>query len=328
MNSHGLPLSLIPMPFGDETFGSWFGRCADSYRTTRTELMMAILKLNEGPRVPADFDWDTDPPAHLLKTIAKLTPVSVSEMEYLIVHKGPATLPPKYRDTYCPECFKQDRSIDAIYYRRAWLDAWTIHCPVHQCLLGRFSAYLYTDYLGRETGFPAGVYAAHPLDIPTREQPTVRDIGLRKLVPRGSSRRRFDCSSPDYWFDPDMLRSVVGRDLLIIAGSEQAMYLTFELFGEFRSTRFVWHDSNNEPLWWPDIRHPIGSIDTRVPAAQLAGMMWNCFRESKASARYFRRVVTAVKGSLSLRQGKRHPYDVTKRWSRVERDRWTAVFMK
>jgi hypothetical protein len=80
-------------------------------------------------------------------------------------------------------------------------------------------------------------------------------------------------SALESWFDPEMLRSIVGRDLLMIAGSEQARYVFLELIGRDRSWQNVWHDSANPSLWWPDIQHPIGSIDARIPAAQLAGLI-------------------------------------------------------
>jgi hypothetical protein len=55
------------------------------------------------------------------------------------VRRGPATLPLGYRDSYCPQCFLSDIATQGSYIRRAWLDAWTITCSAHGCLLSGIS---------------------------------------------------------------------------------------------------------------------------------------------------------------------------------------------
>jgi hypothetical protein len=91
-----------------------------------------------GARRCAD-GWDSDPPLVFLTAITRLAPLQLSELTNLVVPKGPATLGSGHRDAYCPRCLQEDELRGTIHLRRAWLDAWTLECQRHECLLGRFS---------------------------------------------------------------------------------------------------------------------------------------------------------------------------------------------
>jgi TniQ len=319
-------LPFIPAPFLDETFGSWFRRCANAYHTSSSHLMSSILNTAGAASVEDPVDWDTDPPEVLLESLARQTTLMQSELEYLIVRQGPGTLPPLLRDTYCLACFDKDLASKEPYIRRAWLDAWTITCPIHGCLLGRFSEYEFKASGGEVTCFPSGPYAPPSTDGAVREQMKVHDVsvhGLRQtdaISEESSALDLADC------FDPAMLQSVVGRDLLIIAGSEAANALHSELFGGARPWRCVWHDVDRKPLWWPTIHHPIASIQVRVPAAQLAGLVWNCLREVPSSRPYKDRIIDSVRRKLKLQRLQLGGPALIDRWPREERERWRALY--
>lgn len=99
-------LPFIPAPFLDETFGSWFGRCADAYHTGKTDLLESILKRMGCEPAQFPIDWDTSPPRTLLKALSALTYLRESELEYLVVRPGPATLPPSVSGWLLPYMFQ------------------------------------------------------------------------------------------------------------------------------------------------------------------------------------------------------------------------------
>src|ERR1700761_7085978 len=52
-------LPLIPAPYWDESFGSWWHRAAQTYWTSEEDLARGVLAL-DGERLPQDvIDWDT-----------------------------------------------------------------------------------------------------------------------------------------------------------------------------------------------------------------------------------------------------------------------------
>lgn len=317
-------LPFVPPPFLEESFGSWFYRCAHAYHTTRGELMVGLLSTLGEPPETGSIDWDTAPPAQLLAALARQTPLAQSELEHLIVPRGPATLPRAYRDAYCPECFKTDRRNGVFYTRRTWLDAWTLSCPTHGCLLGRFSGYEYPSFAQQVTSFPHGLEAEDSGERALREKPLVRCVALRPVKAMGATMPKGYCSVARHWYDPAMLQSVVGRDLLILAGSDWADGVWYEVFGYLRTWRELWHDADRQTLCWPRIQHPIGSIDMRIPAAHLAGLIWSCLRESAVARPYADRVIEVVGRRLNM-QWVRHPI-LMDRWPREERERWLRVF--
>jgi hypothetical protein len=159
-----------------------------------------------------------------------------------------------------------------------------------------------------------------------REKPVVRRVALNTVTWHGSNRKDRYSSAVENWFDPKMLLNIVGRDLLMLAGSEHTQGLFRELFGYNRSQNYVWHDSDRKSLWWPDIQHPIGSIDVRIPAAHVAGLIWNCFRATKRSHRYYDHVVASVRCMMTLPWMKEPKRQIIDRWTREEGQRWLDVF--
>lgn len=116
-------LPMLPSPFLDETFGSWWRRAAGAYQTTERELANAILGLDQRRLPPGEIDWDAAPPDELLQALVVHSPFRGDELRHLIVAGAPATLAPWQRDAYCPACLEQDRQDGTLYIRRSWLDA-------------------------------------------------------------------------------------------------------------------------------------------------------------------------------------------------------------
>jgi hypothetical protein len=123
-----------------------------------------------------------------------------------------------------------------------------------------------------------------------------------------------------------MLQSRVGRDLMIMAGSEHSAALYRELFGRERCWQEAWHDSVNHPVVWPSIAHPLGAIAMRIPAAYLAGLIWNCIHRTAASARYFERIIALMKSSLPSPWPRAESRGTTDRWPKEARDQWRETF--
>lgn len=293
-------IPYIPMPYQQETFGSWIWRCSRAYCTSRSRFMEIILDTARAKRIEAPEDWDTAPPPVLLKALTHLAPLQLSELTNLVVSKGPATLAPAYRDAYCPQCFREDQLRGTIHLRRAWLDAWTLECPRHACILGRFSGFECRDNSGRITNFPTR-FGREPTDEGhVRDNPVVCEVPLPPIR-LADTDRAAKGRGVTRWFDPTMLDSVAGRDLIVMAGSDYACLIYRELFGCDRSWKQVWHDADNKALQWPDIHHPLGTIGMRIPAAYLAALIWNCLYQRPESAAYADRVVRAVRAFLTLR---------------------------
>ena len=120
-------LPLLPAPFLDETFGSWFARAAANYHTDVRGLASAILS-SHGEKPPRHLDLDTKPPEQLLVALTRYSRLHRSELERLIVPPSGSTLPARHRDVYCAACLAEDRLLGVVYARRAWLDAWTLVC--------------------------------------------------------------------------------------------------------------------------------------------------------------------------------------------------------
>jgi len=306
-------LPFIPAPFLDETFGSWFGRCADAYRTGKTDLLESILKRMGDEPAQFPIDWDTSPPRTLLKALSALTYLRESELEYLVVRPGPATLPRAYRDGYCPTCFKIDTVQEAVRLRREWLDSWTISCGLHRCLLGRF--------------IPKDICLVDTRWQKAQATSSVQSIEARtvKLSPTDSINSY--CTLVSNWFDPDMLKEIVGRDLFLVAGSEHATCLHEKVFGHFRRRRQVWHDDAGITLSCPELVHPIANIDVRVAAAHLAGLVWHCFRGTAVCQPYRTLIVEAMQNSYWTTPDDPWMIQITDRWPRDDRERWRKVFL-
>jgi hypothetical protein len=115
------------------------------------------------------------------------------------------------------------------------------------CLLGRFSAFEYRQSQ-TTTHFPQGLRRERDTDRIVRSNPIVRSTPLNELV--GESTSADSC--PPYkvqpWFDPKMLKSMVGRDLRMVAGSEDAQCLHHALFAFYRPPQYLWQGKDNKPV--------------------------------------------------------------------------------
>jgi hypothetical protein len=315
-------LPWAPAPFLDESFGSWLHRCAEGYAVSEFAFASAVLALDQKPPPLGKCDWDTEPPAELLESLARHTPYRLSELEELVTPIRPSTLPPSMRDGYCPICLQEDQRRGTYYMRRAWLDAWMIRCPMHQCVFGQFQ---------REELEKTPAASVRPIDILfgrryegqeqiLRVNPSVSSATLRPCAVISELRARIDELSSS-WFEPSMLQSIVGRDLVMWMGSAAADPLYYDLFGTSRLWDQVWHDSQRRPLIWPQIDHPLGRIESRVVAALLADLVWRCIYEAGgvspgvAPFLTIRRVLTSGFGSHQLRS-------MSHRWPRADRVVW------
>jgi hypothetical protein len=305
-----LRLPLLPPPFLDEAFGSWFARSADSYHMEVRDLASAILRLDKH-KLPRRWDLDSAPPEELLAGLARYSSLRRSELERLIVRPTPALLPVMHRNAYCPQCFNEDRQDDIYYRRRAWLDAWTLVCERHCCALGRFESVEFrtAQICGVRSTFPG------PRE-PARRKPSVVQAQLpRLLYDDGTHASRF------IGLLLAMLKSTSGRDLLLHIGSASADVLYYELTGIARLWNKVWHDVERALLWPPAIEHPLGSVETRVNAAFVATYLWGHLYRDTDNCH------NAVVELLSdeCRRSKHVFSSLQARWSRADRDQFKML---
>jgi hypothetical protein len=300
-----LRLPLLPAPFLDETFGSWFERSAESYRMEVRDFASAILRVDRH-KLPRYFDLDCEPPEALLSALAKYSSLRRSELERLIVQPTAAILSVMNRDAYCPQFFSEDREYGAHYRRKALLDSWTIIYERHSCALGRFESVQYsaTNAIGELSTFIA------PRELPLHS-PSVISVKLPHLLyDDGAHADRF------IGLLRIMLKKTSGRDLLLHIGSASADVLYYELTGIARLWNRVWHDAERTPLWPPAIEHPLGSIETRVNAAYVATYLWD--RLYKETNR--RRGKVAQLFADELRRSEHVISRLQVRWSRSDRE--------
>jgi hypothetical protein len=320
-------LPLVPAPFLDESFGSWLRRCADSYVVTEFAFASTVMALDEKPPPSARCDWDTEPPAELLDSLARHTPFRLAELRHLIHPKGPATLAPSMRDAYCPKCFVDDQRAGLYYTRRAWLDAWSIWCPVHECLLGVFQRdeYEKTPKLKMEPieVLFGGQYEGH--EHPLRVNPTVSAVPLPIQSHSADVRELLHRFSQTAWFDPAMMRSIVGRDLSILMGSAAADRMHFELYGYPRLWNQVWHDSEGRARIWPQIEHPLGGIGIRIEAAFLASLLWHGVYVGSGIGDLPHTALLGVIRPVLTKDFQRRLWldPMTRRWARSDRELWS-----
>lgn len=256
-------IPLLPTPYLEETFGSWFERAAERLRTEPRSLVNALLA-EEGLKAPRAFDLDTAPPAGLIESLVKRSALATSELQRLLVPAGGSTLPPHCRDAYCPECLRHDRQSGITYIRRSWLDAWTLSCERHGCALGEFEP---IESRASETASASNPFPSSPEAY--RHNPSVSPVKLPAIVgePGTHASRWMNLLS-------QMLESAFGRDLWVYVGSTDADGLYYELTEFSRFWNGVWHDSTREPLRVPAIKHPFGPIKARISSAVVATYLW------------------------------------------------------
>ena len=302
-----LRLPLLPAPFLDETFGSWFERSAASYLMEVRDFASAILRV-DGHKLPGNFDLDCEPPEALLCSLAKYSSLRRSELERLIVQPTAAILSVTNRDAYCPQCFSDDREHGVYYRRKAWLDSWMISCESHRCALGRFEPVHYDDTNASRA--PSTLTAPRGL---LHRSPSVISVNLPHLLcDDGTHADRF------IGLMRIMLKTMSGRDLLLHIGSASADVLYYELTGMARLWNRVWHDVERTPLWPLAIEHPLGSIETRVNAAYVATYLWD--RLDKETDRRRNKVTQLF--ADELRRSEQVISRLQARWSRSDREQF------
>jgi hypothetical protein len=131
-----------------------------------------------------------------------------------------------------------------------------------------------------------------------------------------------------FGLDPDMLRTVVGRDLLMIAGSEETYFLFQKLFGYARTRSFSGEGDLGNSSSWPTLRHPQACIDVRVRAYFLANLLWNCMRCGEHRPLYFVRIVSAARNSIQAGDESKKAFRITDRWPVDQHDRWMRLFAR
>jgi len=259
-------LPLIPTPFLDETLSSWLFRAAANYHLTTREFAKGLIAL-EGQSLPRNCDFDAKPPEGLMTALAKYSGFRRSELDRLIVSPAGSTLGPEQRDAYCPKCFVEDREQGIVYFRRAWLDAWTLTCERHHCLLGRFEPFEY-----RQEAFD-NVRAIFPQRGKAyRRNPSVEEVKLPRLLGELTLQPVLDVALLE-----DMLKSLAGRDLLLVMGSEAASDIVYDLTGAVRLRSAVWHDSSGVSCGPPELEQPLGDIRLRILSAYFASLLWQAF---------------------------------------------------
>jgi hypothetical protein len=305
-----LRLPLLPPPFLDEAFGSWFERSADSYHMEVRDLASAILRL-DGHKLPRRLDLESKPPEELLAALAKYPSLRRSELERLIVRPTPAILPVTHRDAYCPQCFHEDRQHDIYYRRWAWLDAWTLVCERHGCALGRFepAECRTAEICGVRSMFPG------PREPVLRMPSFVRARLPHLLYDDGAHAGRF------INLLLAMLKSTSGRDLLLHIGSASAHVLYYELTGIARLWNKVWHDFERVPLCPPAIEHPLAPVETRLNAAYVATYLWDHLYRGINNRHD--RVVELL--SDEYRRSEHVFSSIQARWSRADRDQFKML---
>jgi hypothetical protein len=241
--------------------------------TTR-EFAKAVIAL-EHQSLPHTCDFDTEPPDALITALTNHSGCRRSELERLIVRPTGGTLRPEDRDAYCPECMRKDREQGIVYFRRAWVDSWTLTCERHQCLLGRFEPF---EYRPVEPANSRNLFPQRPEAY--RRNPAVVDVKLPIL--QGAAA---PCHSVDLPIIAGMLKSLAGRDLLLVMGSEAANLVIYDLTGLARFWNAVWHGPGRVPRGPPELEHPLGNITLRVLSAYFASFLWQTFFEGKHSAR-------------------------------------------
>ncbi len=120
------PWPVVPQPFGDETFGSWFGRLALRYRIDVDELAaQAGVELDFGP----DCSWwlATSPPTGpSLRRLAALCRLNPEDLRQLGAARDPGD-----KFWFCERCFfLNPEDVTAPYWKAGWLQRASAKCSV------------------------------------------------------------------------------------------------------------------------------------------------------------------------------------------------------
>ena len=309
---------LQPAPFLDETLGSWVRRCADAYRTTAYGYIHAIVHPATTLHQDELPDLDTSPPKALMRALCTTSGLAQDELAHLVVQPGPWTLRPSDRDAYCPICMTEDLREGRWYIRRAWLDAWTLVCPRHGCLMAEFKQAGDAPTDVRAAAKPINtvrLFAVPELRKTVAPAPAANVVHLPKMRVAHVAMQFVWNSGISHWLDPLMLSTLVGRDLVMLLGSSSGDYLYKCLYGYSRTWDQTWHDAHGKAFDWGLIHHPIAAIRTRLQAAYMAGVIWQALGGTHDGIPTDNRHLTdAIREGLLFGDGRRITNQIKCRW--------------
>ncbi len=276
-------IPLLPAPLPDETFGSWLQRCAVSHRQRRvSDFVASVLSLEDVSAAPEDTDWDCDPPQSLVHILSDRGRMPLGQLQELIVPRTSATLRPRERDAYCPECFQIDVAQRALYRRRDWLHSWTMTCAVHGSLLW---SYEQVAHAKAPTQQFRSLIASEQIRLGTVKLGYVTGFSPPYACwasSLGMSRRARDLKlSLGRWLDPKLLTSDAGRSLVMLCGSRQADSIYYVLFGTPRSKEHCWLDDLGLGQSASSASSPRAPIRVRLTAAYTAAAIWRLVGTSR-----------------------------------------------
>jgi TniQ len=272
-------IPCLAAPYDDELLSSWLERCAVSHgMESSIDFVAGVLRF-EGMR-PLSWDvidLDTETPPRLIAALARRTAVCEQQLMRMMVKKGPHVLFRRHRDAYCPRCFKEDVERRAIYTRRRWIDSWCVQCEVHGCLLG---AYVHPPSVFGAKKLPDGLPPSEQRRLGTTHLGTVAVFNPRLDFWEETSAVKRKPSRPR-WLDPSMLRSPLGRSLMLLCGSTVGEHVERAVLSSFgREKHQRWFDDHRRIIDWPDAQHPWSTVLTRVRAAYVAAACWQAIDHS------------------------------------------------
>jgi hypothetical protein len=122
------PWPVVPRPFGDETFGSWFGRLALRYRMDVDELAdQAGVLLDFGP----DCSRWLATPVPVGNSLRRLTTLCRLPSEVLQGMSAGADQAGRF--LFCEKCFfLNPEDVTAPYWKVSWFHGPQTHCSRHE----------------------------------------------------------------------------------------------------------------------------------------------------------------------------------------------------
>lgn len=315
----------IPEPFDDETFGSWFRRLAAFQGSTRERLAAALLGTAPfSMREALDIDWDLNPPAGLIETVALSIHWPIERLKSLIPPPSPHYLRVGHRGVYCHRCWEEDLRMLRVHERRQWMNPWSLRCERHcealsefkPCseLSQHFAAVLQarSAQLMKPPSSPwANALRANNGALTAKLYAEV--VPVRHRMPFRAERSPRKCSllpyPKEWWSRPqgpqDIAAWVAGhgwagpsplteqghkateviRDLTLFVGSEMwPGYAT--LLGQWEGVRdSVWRDDSGNPLKRREVRFPRGTLLMRRRAVNLAYFIWSALVDRQLLAK-------------------------------------------
>lgn len=272
-------MSVAPLPYAppiepDETLWSWTTRVA-LYHGWSADEFLTVLGFGasgwENYFRQADVDCAT--PTELVDCLAEATGYS---RELLVSHVATASTSTLWLDdrvSFCEVCWLENT---VPYIRRAWLDAWCIDCPVHDCPLvtitevrrPRFAADWNVAWSGR-ADWAERTCAPYSLgigrDLPRREVRILRPLGaVERSAPITGSTSAAQGRPADRY----------ERSLVLLSGKR---------FGEWSIVRAYFDVA--ERLQWRNVEKgfdsqrplldPLGSLNLRSGAIRIGRALFD-----------------------------------------------------